>query len=271
MHEILRHLPAGVRVLDLGSGTGTFNAAAYPIQTIRVDLQPPAGGAPAGFVQADAASLPFPDSTFSAVISNNSLEHFDQPDAAIREMARVVHRDGSVYVAVPDSSTFTDRLYRWLARGGGHVNAFSSREELVRLLERATGMRLAASRPLASSLSFLNRRNRVTPHPRKLLLLGGGREGTLVVWSAIARFLDRWLRTRISVYGWAFYFGTLEEHVDSIIWSNVCIRCGAGCASDWLEAAGVVRRRWLAIPGYRCPSCGAWNVFTRDSAFKHVV
>jgi SAM-dependent methyltransferase len=77
-------------------------------------------------VQGDALHLPFPDSTFTAVISNHSLEHFDHLEGALHEIGRVVRPQGALFVSVPDASTFCDRLYRWLAKGSGHVNAFTS-------------------------------------------------------------------------------------------------------------------------------------------------
>jgi SAM-dependent methyltransferase len=263
MHEILRHLPAGARVLDAGSRTGSFDAAMYPIQTVRLDLEAHAAES-TGYVQGDAACLPFASASFDAVIANHSLEHFDHLDAALREIARVVKPQGSVYVAVPDASTFSDKLYRWLASGGGHVNAFTSRDELIALVERHTGLRCVAGRLLISSLAMLNRKNRVERAPRKLWILAGGREGVLVFWNGVARLLDRWFPTRLSVYGWALYFGALQEEVDARPWSNVCVRCGAGCASDWLESHNALRRKWLTR-GYVCPACGVWNIFTRDA------
>jgi ubiquinone/menaquinone biosynthesis C-methylase UbiE len=42
----------------------------------------------ARFVQGDAARLPFADKTFAAVISNHSLEHFDDLAGALREIGR---------------------------------------------------------------------------------------------------------------------------------------------------------------------------------------
>jgi hypothetical protein len=84
-----------------------------------------------------------------------------------------------VYVAVPDSTTFTDRLYRWLARGGGHLNPFASAEDLAARIQRHVIEPLAAIRPLHTSFSFLNKRNHPGRAPRRLWLLGGGNERVL--------------------------------------------------------------------------------------------
>ena len=79
MHEILRNLRTGARVLDLGSLTGSFPMDCCPgAFVVRLDLEAPAPGSVDGFVQADAARLPFPDGAFDAVIANHSLEHIQQ-------------------------------------------------------------------------------------------------------------------------------------------------------------------------------------------------
>jgi SAM-dependent methyltransferase len=270
MHEILRHLPEGARVLDVGSRGGSFDASMYPVRTVRLDLEVPDRGRSGDFVQADAASLPFPDASFDAIISNHSLEHFERVAVALEELGRVVKADGSIFIAVPDANTLCDRLYRWMARGGGHVNAFRSPTEVAELVERHTGLRFAAGRSLMTSLSVFNRKNLTGPRPRKMVVLGGGREGLLLWWSVASRLSDRWFRTRLSLYGWAVYFGTLHEEVDGQPWSNVCVRCGSGSAAGWLEALGLVKRNRWWIRGYVCPQCGAWNVFTRDTGFDHL-
>jgi Methyltransferase domain len=264
MHEILRHLPEGARVLDLGSRGGSFDASAYPVRAVRLDLQIPTRGSRSDFVQADASSLPFPDASFDAVVANHSLEHFERLEPALQELGRVVRPYGSIFIAVPDASTLADRLYRWLARGGGHVNAFRSRTELIALVERYTSLRFVGGRSLMTSLSVLNRKNLAGCAPKKLMLLGGGRESLLIVWSVISRLSDRWCGTRLSLYGWALYFGALHEELDTGTWSNVCVRCGSGCSSVWLEHIGIVRRNTCLIRAYACPACGAPNIFTRD-------
>jgi len=249
MHEILRHLPEGARVLDVGSRGGSFRADQYPGRTIRLDLDAHQTGA-VDFVQADASRLPFSPHVFATVIANHSLEHFERVNEALNELGRVAKREGSIYIAVPDASTFADRLYRWLARGGGHVNAFRSKEDLIAQIEKHTGLQFRFSRVLLTSLAMLNRANRTAPAPRRLALLGGGRESVLRWWSIISRLADRWLGTHLSVYGWALYFGRLDEEVDAEPWSNVCVRCGAGYSSGLLKS-------------YTCQACEARNFFTR--------
>lgn len=268
MHEILRHLGAGEMVLDLGSKSGSFDAASLSATTIRVDLKPstPLDGARA--VRADAARLPFCNQSFATVIANHSLEHFEQLDDALSEAARVLKGRGSLFVAVPDASSLTDRIYRWLGRGGGHVNAFRSAAEVIGRVTAKTGLGYAGGRVLCTSLSFLNSRSHTEPAPRRLVLLGGGREGILRWLNRLLRICDRWLGTRTSVYGWALYFGSVPEPVSSRTWVNVCVRCGAGSDSAALRAAGLTRLRLLLAWTYACPKCGASNFFHRDEPFQ---
>lgn len=248
MHEILRHLPANARVLDLGSNKGSFDEATYSFTTIRADLDPPAGP---NAVRCDAARLPFRAGAFNAIVSNHSLEHFEELKASLNEIGRVLARDGALYVAVPDASTLADRIYRWLGRGGGHVNAFTSADDLAARIGSATGLPCVAIRLLHTSFSFLNNRNMGLRRPRKLLLFAGGSERFLVEFSALCRRLDGWFGSRLSVYGWAFWFGRVGEPVDTIPWVNVCVRCGSGQPREAIE-----RCRG------RCPQCGAVNRFT---------
>jgi SAM-dependent methyltransferase len=191
-------------------------------------------------VQTDASRLPFPDASFDAVIANHSLEHFEHLETALQELGRVVRPSGSIFIAVPDASTFSDRLYRWLGRGAGHVNAFRSRVDLIALVERHTSLRFVGGRDLMTSLAILNRKNLAGRIPKKLMLLGGGREEQLVLWRVISRLSDRWLGTRLSLYGWALYFGALHEELDTTTWWNVCVRCGPGLL---VGLAGAARHR----------------------------
>jgi SAM-dependent methyltransferase len=265
MHEILRNLEAGSLVLDLGCADGSFPQEATPATVVRVDREAPIQRADRPrFIQTDARRLPFADQTFHAVVSNHSLEHFDDLVDSLHEIGRVICPGGSLFVAVPDASTLTDKLYRWLGRGGGHVNAFTSPVETAAVIERATGLPLVATRMLCSSLSFLNRCNSPRPAPRRLLLLGAGYEWSLFLYVWLSRRLDRRLNARTSIYGWALYFGNVVESIDTETWVNVCIRCGSGCSASSLIGRGLVRTGFLGLRVYRCPTCGATNPFADD-------
>jgi len=176
----------------------------------------------------------------------------------------VVKPGGALYVSVPDATTFCDRLYRWLARGGGHVNPFCSAPELAAKIEAATGLQHIGTRTLCTSLSFLNRHNAPQPRPRKLWLFGNGTEPSLRLINFLSRFSDRFVHTRLTVYGWALYFGNAPALADCQPWTNVCIRCGSGHPSAWLASQpNRVRRRWF-FRVYYCPDCETWNLFADD-------
>jgi SAM-dependent methyltransferase len=268
VHEILENFGPGQRVLDLGSGAGSFPSSIGPFIAIRADLDRPSATAQ-NFVQADAARLPFADHAFDAVISNHSLEHFHDLDGSLAEIGRVLKPTGALYIAVPDASTFCDRLYRWLARGGGHVNPFTSASDLAATIARATGLLHVDTRTLFTSLSYLNRKNSVASRPRRILLAGNGSEISLHLYAYFARLSDRLFRTRLSVYGWALYFGSFSVPIDTNVWSNVCIRCGSGSQSEWLRHVNLVHKRFFWSV-YRCPNCGTTNLFSEDSHYRGV-
>ena len=261
MIELLRDLRLGSIVLDLGCASGSFAVEDSSHFVVRIDLErPPAAS---NFVQADAVKLPFRSAAFDLIVSNHSLEHFENLAGALAEIRRVVKPGGALYVAVPDANTISDRLYRWLARGGGHVNAFTSAAELAERIERDTGLKHVATRTLCTSLSCFHRANRRARAPRRLWLLGGGTGLSLLLLSFAFRICDRWFGTRASIYGWALYFGSVKTEIDCRAWTNVCIRCGAGHPSQWLRTCEAVRRVWL-VDVYRCPACGTLNLFTDD-------
>jgi ribosomal protein L40E len=271
MHEILRNLPDRACVLDLGSRNGSFGPECCPGAVIvRLDMESASLHWNGGFVQADAASLPFRGRTFEAVVANHSLEHMADLTSVLDEIGRVIRRGGRLYVAVPDASTLTDKLYRWVYHGGGHVNPFRSAGQLTLQISHATSLPLAATRALYSSFGFLERRNFHPRPPRRLWLLGNGNPRFIAVMSYAARLLDRWLRTRTSLYGWAFYFGDIPETIETTAWTNVCVNCGAGHSEAALTCNKLIRRVFMAVKAYNCPNCGSWNLFTKDRRKDHL-
>lgn len=260
MHEILGTMREGQRVLDLGSRSGSFHpGAAGGALVVRLDLNRPAQANGALAVQADAAALPFSDESFDAVIANHSLEHMTRLDGVLAEIGRVVRPCGALYIAVPDSTTISDRMYRWVFHGGGHVNPFRSPAELDERIGVFVPLSHAGDRILHTSFGFLEKSHFHPRPPRRMWLLCNGYYAVIVMLGYVARALDRLLHTRLSVYGWAMYYGATT--VDREVWTNVCVRCGAAHPSRRLLARKLI---W-PIRFYNCPACGAWNLFTRDA------
>ena len=255
MNRLVDSLPPGARVLDVGARSGSFETGRRDITVVRADLEPALGRKYGFHVGADAARLPFASAAFDLVISNHSLEHFPELEASLREIGRVVKPQGAIYIAVPDARTLEDRIYRWIARGGGHVNPFRSEAEVVNLVERFTPLQHRATVVLGSSLAFLNRHNFTARPPRRILLFGRGDERFLAVFSAMRRRIDRLFGTRLSVYGWAFYFGAVTPDLVEGPWEHVCVRCGSGVPVDFL-------REMRAVRGivWHCTICGGFNL-----------
>jgi SAM-dependent methyltransferase len=258
MIDLIGDLTDGARVLDLGAGPGSFPVERDGILVVRLDLEKPHTCGQGAYVLADGSQLPFRSGSFDLAVSNHSLEHFIELHATLRELGRVLKPGAGLYVAVPDAGTLTDRIYRWLGRGGGHVNPFRSAKEVSDLIARLTGIPLRSTIVLFSSLSFLNSRNFTSRPPRRIALFAFGNEKCLAILLAIWRWLDRRLGTRFSQYGWAFRFGDISPG-PSEAWVNVCVRCGSGHSDAFL--------RKHARPGrltYRCPNCGGFNFRSRE-------
>ena len=130
------------------------------------------------------------------------------------------------------------------------------------LLAAETGLKVSGIRLLHTSFAFANV-NGPVKWSRRIWLIGGGHEWVLRAASYWARRCDKWLGTRWSVYGWAFYLGELPD-IDEVPATNVCIRCGAAHVSGWLNAIGSIQNGWLWRT-YRCPECRAENAFTDDA------
>lgn len=108
--------PVEARVLEVGCGTGWFWVEAAPslpddLDLVLTDLsfgmvdqalhQLQGRGRHrhiAGSV-ADVQDLPFTTDEFDVVVANHMLYHVPDPPRAVREMARVLHPDGTVVVA----------------------------------------------------------------------------------------------------------------------------------------------------------------------------
>jgi 2-polyprenyl-3-methyl-5-hydroxy-6-metoxy-1,4-benzoquinol methylase len=110
----LRHLPdvRGLRVLEIGCGRGVFarELAERGADLDAADFSEAAvshaarrlEGLHARVLVADIQSIPFEDETFDVVISQETLEHVDDPQLGLSELVRVTRHGGRLVVTGPN-------------------------------------------------------------------------------------------------------------------------------------------------------------------------
>jgi SAM-dependent methyltransferase len=101
-------------VLDVGcnTGYGAVRLAAHAARVVGVDVSPAAieeargraGADRVEFLVVDGVRLPFEDETFDVVVSFQVIEHIAQPLAYLREIRRVLRRQGTALFTTPNAS-----------------------------------------------------------------------------------------------------------------------------------------------------------------------
>lgn len=154
--------PVRGRVLDVGCGAG---AVAKAVKRERPDLEvlgcdasrsaiAAAGASPDGvdFQLATAERLPFADGELDFVWIFDVLEHVEDPEQVLREVARVLKPGGGFHIVLPLEGQ-PRTLYglvgcgtRWTAkvRHGGHIQIFSA--ERFRAMAAACGLPVLRTR-----------------------------------------------------------------------------------------------------------------------------
>jgi SAM-dependent methyltransferase len=112
-----RSLVPGLDVLDVASGEGYGSALLAQVarSVVGVEYSQPTVHGAAGnfarpnlrFLQADARALPLADGCVDAVVSFETIEHFDRQDAFLREVRRVLRPDGRFIVSTPDRDVYS--------------------------------------------------------------------------------------------------------------------------------------------------------------------
>jgi len=108
---------AGLRLLDVGCGTGRFSERARQrgAEVVALDLGPnllrqTLARADVRPVVGDGLRLPFKDASFDVVVSSEMIEHTTNPAAAVGEMARVLKPGGRLALTCPN------KVWLWLVR-----------------------------------------------------------------------------------------------------------------------------------------------------------
>jgi demethylmenaquinone methyltransferase/2-methoxy-6-polyprenyl-1,4-benzoquinol methylase len=103
----------GDTVLDVAAGTGvsTVELAAGGVRAIACDFSQgmlrAGAGRPVPMVAGDAMALPFADASVDGLVVSFGLRNVADPDAALREFARVVRPGGTLVVCEFSSPTWT--------------------------------------------------------------------------------------------------------------------------------------------------------------------
>ena len=147
------------RILDAGAGSGRFCIAlaedlpASEIVGIDISEQLVRNAqwsatkqnlSNVSFKQDDIFQLSFPDDAFDVVFNQGVIEHFEDSEAALREMIRVAKPGGKVIVGVPIWYCFPHTIRKWLMDKIGHEFEYgfekSFRHEQLKRMFRRNGL-----------------------------------------------------------------------------------------------------------------------------------
>jgi SAM-dependent methyltransferase len=122
LEQALERPVRGLRLLNVGCGTGGFNQAAEAAGALTwgVDLDAEAVTiarrriSRGALARATAASLPFRSGSFDVVYCYSTLEHVAEPIQALREMVRVLRPKGWLYLHTPSRGSCFETHYKIL-------------------------------------------------------------------------------------------------------------------------------------------------------------
>ncbi|MEI6540844.1 MAG: class I SAM-dependent methyltransferase, partial [Planctomycetota bacterium] len=112
-----RSMCAGLDVLDVASGEGYGSAQLAQVARSVIGVEysePTVRSAAANFqrsnlryVQGDARALPLADASVDAIVSFETIEHFDGQESFVAELHRVLRPDSHVIISTPDRDIYS--------------------------------------------------------------------------------------------------------------------------------------------------------------------
>jgi SAM-dependent methyltransferase len=241
VHEFLPKIGNDAMILDLGCGPGSINYSQYHCRftgcdTSRhpeVDKWPPN----AEFKLASGDKLPFGDRYFDAVVCNWIFEHLNDPVAVLKEIERVMKPSGYLYLSIPRSNSFEDRLYRaLLPEAGGHVQRYEI-GTFLRIVYTHSGFKLISFADWAGGFVYLER-----------MKYGAALRRLLYV---TFRWIKRLTGRRVPEGSNYIFLFRLDQGTGYRRYTDTCSFCGSGnqLPSDYADDY------------WQCPGCGAKNLY----------
>ena len=138
----LKPLSHQASVLDIGAGTGIMSEFAHRCNSeLKYTAVDPADGmlkyAPK-YLQthvATAEELPFEDNSFEMMLMGESLHHLEDPELAMKEIVRVLKKNGRLFIYDFDLSTFRGKAIYLMEKMLGEPVNFYEPYELKKILE----------------------------------------------------------------------------------------------------------------------------------------
>ncbi|MDO8658900.1 MAG: methyltransferase domain-containing protein [Candidatus Levybacteria bacterium] len=139
--RLIMNYKKGDKILDAGCGTGLI-LRRLPEGTIGIDINPrnikkaKIHAPKAKVLLGDIEKLPFPDESFTTIISTEVIEHQPDPKPTINELKRVLKKGGVIIGSVPGISPiwFLRFLSSTCPRGEPFHKNFK-KEELIKLFK----------------------------------------------------------------------------------------------------------------------------------------
>jgi SAM-dependent methyltransferase len=126
----------------------------------------------------DITQIPYPDETFDVVLCNHVLEHVPDDRRAMRELRRVLKRDGIALLQAPlgmklsetdEDPTVTDEAERERRFGQfDHIRIYAERDYVARLREAGFAMEIASVTEVAGAEGA----QKYQLNPRERLFIG---------------------------------------------------------------------------------------------------
>jgi len=101
--EMVRAIPAGSEIIDIGAGECKYGALFPGCSYIATDLVFSSDKHDFSRINviADAAAIPFKEASFDVALNLAVMEHVPDPNLVIHEMARVLRPSGTAYALIP--------------------------------------------------------------------------------------------------------------------------------------------------------------------------